>query len=332
MGESLSKSITKGANYPMVKRGKLLQQINELLAPLEQQQIAQFNTPRLPVIFVIGAPRCGHTLLSQLLASSGAFCYINNFTARFWLAPFLGAKLSLALGIDTESDGEGFVSNYGRTTGWNDPHEFGNFLRRWIKFSDSHRAERGYLEPSVAANFAREVAAIETIYNRPLMLRNIIYGLNIDVLYSVFPNSVYVVCRRDPLYQAQSILLARISVLGNREEWWSLRPKEYTLLQSSPYDEQIAGQIFYSYKGIKQGMEKIPSGRILKINYSDLCSQPKNEVRRIIEVVEKLSARLDWVLNAIPEKLSSTDIQKVDEQEFNRLSLAIKKYDWSSII
>ena len=95
--------------------------------------------PRYPMVFIIGAPRSGTTLLSQLLSSSGLFGYINNFIARFWTAPTLGALIYKTV-LDHECRGNSSLqSHLGVTENLHEPHEFGYFWRRWFHFGQSHQ-------------------------------------------------------------------------------------------------------------------------------------------------------------------------------------------------
>ncbi|MCB0031474.1 MAG: sulfotransferase, partial [Anaerolineales bacterium] len=57
------------------------------------QRMVTNNVEPLQLLFVVGAPRSGTTLLYQLLATRFAVSYFNNFTARFTAAPLLGQKL-----------------------------------------------------------------------------------------------------------------------------------------------------------------------------------------------------------------------------------------------
>src|SRR5665213_31108 len=74
-------------------REKRLAALNELLAPVEAELERHYSAPRFPVTFVLGPPRSGTTLTSQLLAQSGLFGIISNFAARFWRAPALGLRI-----------------------------------------------------------------------------------------------------------------------------------------------------------------------------------------------------------------------------------------------
>lgn len=297
---------------------QLLQNVNDILAPLEKQCISKFTKPHFPVVIIIGAPRSGHTLLSQLLAASGGFGYVSNFVARFWSAPYIGAQIELALGIRQLESMQRYSSEYGRTTGWIGPHEFGNFLRRFFTFTETHKVELDKLPKE--DEFTRELAALESVYEKPLFLRNIIYGLNISLLSKTALELIFVVCRRSVLYQAQSILIARQTIHGDKEKWWSLRPKEYDYLKRLPYWQQIIGQIYYTYREIESGLAEIESSRRLDIHYSDLCANPRREVRRIIESVELVGGiDVDWDPERLPQAFESKDFQRINDVEFERL-------------
>ena len=80
---------------------------------------------QLPNIFIIGAPRSGTTLLSQLITFVLDIGYINNFIARFWEAPLQGIRLSNI--INTNLRQISFNSTHGVTSNLNGPHEFGYY-------------------------------------------------------------------------------------------------------------------------------------------------------------------------------------------------------------
>ena len=307
-------------------RDQTLQETNDILASLEEQQISRFKRPQFPVVFVIGTPRSGHTLLSQLLAASGGLAYISNFVARFWMAPYIGAKIELALGIRERERTQEYFSEYGKTTGWVGPHEFGNFLRRWLPFGETHKVDLEELPRETGEKFAREVAALEAIYGKPVFFRNIIYGLNMNLLIKVFPRAIFVVCRRNILHQAESILIARQRLTGDKQNWWSLRPKEYRNLVDLPCWEQIIGQIHCSYEEIGNGLSKLDRRQWLEIHYSDLCKQPREQLLRILKAVGRMGGRVDCRLDVIPDKLESTDVQRISDDEFQNLREAAKRY------
>lgn len=110
-------------------------QVNEALLQLEKSTYHDC-TIKHPFIFVFGLPRSGTTLLTQLLASTLNLGFINNFVARFWLAPVTGIRLARSLKL--ESQANSFRSEFGATAGLGDIHEFGYFWRHWLKIGRAH--------------------------------------------------------------------------------------------------------------------------------------------------------------------------------------------------
>ena len=124
----------------------------------------------------------------------------------------------------------------------------------------------------------------------------------------------------------QSLLLARNKILGNEGHWWSLRPREYPRLLSTPPHEQIAGQIYYTLKEIETSFSSLSPERFLHILYDDLCSQPRVEVSRVVEAVRRIGVEIDWTVDVIPERFESTDTKRISDEEFQKLHEAAQRY------
>ena len=76
-------------------------------------------------IFVMGLPRSGSTLLTQILYNNTDLYCTNNLIARFWDTPLVGTQLSkLTIPKVALSEYETF---YGRTFVIDQPHEFSRF-------------------------------------------------------------------------------------------------------------------------------------------------------------------------------------------------------------
>jgi hypothetical protein len=303
-----------------------LKNLNALLTPLEEQLISHFDEPQLPIVFIVGVPRSGSTLIAQVLAQTGAFSYITNFVARFWMAPYTGMLIQDALGIRDTKCNHSYVSKFGVTEGWTGPHEFGYFWSRWFPFGETHKLGTRELAEIDRSTLQKEVAALESVCNKPLFFKNMTCGLQIGFLAKLFGRSLFVLCRRHPLYNMQSLLLARESIFGDKHYWCSLRPKEYSeLIALSPY-EQVAGQVYYILKDIETSSLALSPGRFLQIQYDKLCAQPRNGVDEIIRAARCLGASIDWEPEAIPERFESTDCQRVSDEEFQKLCQAAKRY------
>ena len=73
-----------------------LDELNSLIQQLEPTELVSKETV-FPIVFVVGLPRSGTTILTQLLSASLDVGIINNLIARFWLAPVTGIRLSKAI-------------------------------------------------------------------------------------------------------------------------------------------------------------------------------------------------------------------------------------------
>ena len=107
---------------------------------LQKEEWASYKDVSLkyPNIFVFGLPRSGTTIMSQFLIYAFRLGYINNFMARFWLAPLTGIKLSKK--ILGENQNTTFTSDYAKTMNLFDIHEFGYFWRYWLKITSINDA------------------------------------------------------------------------------------------------------------------------------------------------------------------------------------------------
>jgi hypothetical protein len=308
---------------------EVLADINEALYPLEVDCVSRFEQPHYPVVFIAGTQRSGTTLVMQLLIASFKVGYVSNLMARFWKAPYIGALLAGELRRKQRPQAPDFQSELGTSYGYDGPHEFGYFWRRWFPYSETHETNDEDLSNMDVTLFRKELHAMESVFDAPLAFKNpIVFSLNIVALADILPTAVFVVCYRQPLYVAQSTLLARLKFHGRKDLWWSIRPDEYTWLKDRPYPEQIAGQIFYSEQRVKESLAKIDSHRWMTIEYEELCAHPERELGRIRRMVAR--AGYDLVPSGYtPAPFKSTNVQGVDDEEFNRLSAACDRW-WAT--
>jgi hypothetical protein len=67
--------------------GPLLAPLDLALVARERERLARAAAPRLPIVFVMGPPRSGTTLLALSLIRALRVAYIPNLTALFPRAP-----------------------------------------------------------------------------------------------------------------------------------------------------------------------------------------------------------------------------------------------------
>ncbi|MFW9856151.1 MAG: sulfotransferase [Candidatus Thorarchaeota archaeon] len=306
------------------KSERTLEKINDILDPIERELISEFSEPEKPVTFIFGAPRSATTLLHQLVANSGYFGYISNFLARFWKAPYFGALQEQVFGIRT-SPPVTFQSDYGRTSGLNEPHHFSYFWHRWFQYDDNHVMLKETIDSIDTKYFKREIAALESVFNLPMLFRNLYCSLQIPFLSKTLNKARFVICLRNPLYQAQSILIGRKSVFGNTSGWFSLKPPEYfELIQRNDY-EQIAGQIFYILKAIETSLEGISKSDYTIIQLERLVENPVKQLKKILNLIGEDQVTPN-IKEKIPGRFNNRNKQAVTNKEWEFLKNSVKKY------
>lgn len=301
-------------------------QMNVMLEPAQAELEKGLVEPKLPVVMVIGAPRSGTTLTGQILAACGSFGYISNFVARFWRAPAVGTRIerSLSLWKGAEID---FASSHGVTRGWSNSHEFGYF---WSSFFDrgqeTHRLSKDELGQIDAAHLRRAIASIEAEHGLPLVFKNNSWcTLQADYLAKLLPTAIFVVCRRNPLYVAQSFLKTRRERYGDERMWWSVRPSTYQSILAHPPHHQVVFQALEIEREMNELLEAVSPQRIVDARYERVCAEPM----AFVDEVERKCVLRDAdpaLLRRLPQHFESTDVQRVDDEDWKRLQQALDAY------
>lgn len=293
--------------------------MNDTLASLERELVAGFESPRYPSIFVVGTPRSGTTLLTQLLIGSYDIGYISNIIARFWQAPYIGACLTSTF-EDTRLDSPEIelTSDLGATSDYLGPSEFGYFWRRWFKYGETHQLSKEQYDTIDTKFFRQEIGAVESVFEKPLLFKNPVLSLHIRFIAGALPKAIFIRCSREPVYAAQSLLLSRLKYYNDKDAWFSMKPWEYSWLKDQPYPDQIAGQIFYIEQQINRIFKELEPSRYLNINYEILCKKPKEQLGRVARLFEVHGCKL-LPRNFNLPKITSKNKKRIDEEEYQRL-------------
>jgi len=263
---------------------EILKLTNSTLAGLEQQLIKGYKAPDHPVIFIVGAPRSGTTLVLQTIINHLNIGYVNNFIAKFWQAPTVGAMLFKSL--DLPLPAIDYQSEYGFTTQIHGPHEFGYFWKRFFKYDESHELDPDKLNNIDSNLLLREVASLETAMARPLVFKNPpALSLQIGYLKTTFPKAVFIHCKRKLLHNALSILKGRMQYMNDVNAWFSTKPREYDQLKSKPIPAQIVGQITAINEKIEADLQEIPEQNKLTVPYEEFCLNPSSFVQEIHRLI-----------------------------------------------
>lgn len=264
----------------------------------------------LPLIYIVGVPRSGTTLLHQLAARHLAVGYIDNLTARFWNRPSVGIVLGRSVGLGPIA----LRSRHGVSEGASGPHEFGYFWRRWLDLDSSptHHLDEP-AQSRVDRSGLRAALRDELLawHGRPVVLKNLVCGFHARLLSDVHPRSVFVQVTRDRAEVARSIIRSRIDRYGDHRTWWSLKPSTY------PFDEpnaarEVVRQVDDCLAELRRELSQ-PGVTAIEVAYDEVCAQPERALDAIREAVAQTGYALP-ALSAPIEELTASSGQALDQE------------------
>lgn len=283
-------------------RNKLLQNQLELLNTTLKKvdlDLLVNNGHNLPLIFIFGSARSGTTLALQLFSLSKSIAYPSNFTSRFYKAPLVGALIDKIMFDDTlnfKSEtlierSNGFTSDLGKTKGLLEPNEYW-FLWKYLLFGDT------FLDKDIddisnipmtkleQKNVKETISSLPLIYQKPYLLKGMLFNYVIPKIQSIFENSIFVHVKRDIASNVASLKRAREKYFDNFNLWYSFKIPEYHFLKTiSNIDKQITGQVYFNNKAIQNGLKKIDKSKKMTIDYDNLCKNPNQYFENLRELI-----------------------------------------------
>lgn len=297
--------------------------LNLPLAPVEaalSRLVADLDD-RARAVFIVGSPRSGTTLLYQLLVRRYRLAYFDNLTARLHRAP------AVAMLVEDRVLGDVHPASYrsraGKTPGRFGPHECGAFWYRWFPSGDHVHVPPGATPPDHLRALRREVLAMEAVKDRPVVFKNTYNSMRIAPILEALPEARFLVCRRDLVDVAQSLLKCRVRDHGDKETWWSVPPPEIDELRQAPYWEQVVGQAARIYEEIDRRRDGAED-RFLDVAYEDVCDDPRGVLEEIAAFLAG-DAKPRNDVEVPPSFERSTGVQ-VDEEDHERIVETVHRY------
>jgi len=235
------------------------------------------------IVFIVGAPRTGSTLLYQLLTNMLNVGYLSNLSNLFCHSLLSGMVLHER--IFSARPHNNFSSDNGRTRRWIDVNESGKFWYQWYPRDVTKLTD----EILSGIDFSPMVGIIRNIQlklKKPLVFKNQTSSQRVRSLASLFPDSIFVHVIRDPLPVARSIIRQRRRFLGSQEKWYSFKPENYEEIKDLDYVEQVVRQIHGVDGMIRSAFGELNTNRFMTVRYEDLDEQWPDITH---EVLKKLS-------------------------------------------
>lgn len=299
-----------------------------LLSPIEKIlaiQIGNEGIRRYPPLFIIGPPRSGTTLLYKVLTEKFKFAFFSNFTAKFYRIPICGTLIEYILRINSSQDGYDF--KYGYISGRGEPHECGKFWFRWFPNIFHVYVKPNESAQNILSEIRCEIGGMSYIKKAPMLIKTVYNSMRIAPIVEAIQEANFLVCKRDCIENALSILKWRISRGISLNEWVSVAPREIDRLRKESYAYQVVGQVLYIHKQIQKDIERFGSDRFLEVQYEDFCKDVHGTLNRIKEFLQNRDC-LVKENKEVPEKFYVTrpdDIRNnyraYIEKEYKRLLL-----------
>lgn len=300
---------------------RLFELLNFVLSPAEKLFRKNIDETRghAPLVFLIGAPRSGTTILYQLLIHHYSFAYINNFVGRFYRCPNLAVRVYDKFGGNkTMVD---FTSDRGLTRGMSGPNEFGDFWYRWFPKSP-HYADEQTLSEEQKADLRQSVYALADYFAKPLLFKNVVHSMRLRALCDLFPDAVFIICNREPIYTVQSIY--QIRKQQGHDKWWSVKLKEMTGIEKRPLLEQCVLQVHEVMKQIELDAKALANCSFINLNYETLCQKTDVTLHILAEQLREFGIMLDRYDKPV-SPLQSTNRRTIQATEFDKLTELVKK-------
>ncbi len=229
----------------------------------------------LPIVFIVGVPRSGTTLLFQLMSRYLDLGYVNNYMARYWMAPIWGGGSYRRRWSGTHQKGE-LESDFGGTSDLDDPHEFSWFWQFHTEFGACDHLREQELRAIDWRPIRRELLGLAGWFGRPLVFKSINYvNYHVDWFRRLLPDARFVWIQRERRFTARSILKVREQRYGDPAIWWSVRPRDLAAWRERSPEEQVAHQIRDIEGALERGFSNLPEGKGLRLTYEALTRQPR---------------------------------------------------------
>lgn len=317
----------------------LLNELESILSPVEDGMLENFKVPQFPPLLLIGGPRTGSTVFMQWLANLGIFSYPTNLLSRFFYAPYIGAKIQLLLTdpaysfkneIIDFSNAINFKSDLGKTAGALEPNDFWYFWRRFIPNEVPRYITKIEEKEIKGKKFLAEIAAIESVFDKPFAMKAMILELNIPFLSKLFEKVIFINLKRHPFFNIQSLLEARLKFFGDRNKWYSIRPRQYHELIKYDPIKQVAGQVYFKNLAIKEGLSEIDSAQYLEVEYEEYCKNPKNVFMKIKQKYHERGFFFDWKYHG-PDSFNPANTIRLTAKETKEVIEAYAEFSGENI-
>lgn len=251
--------------------------------PIERRFIRTADRPLLPIVQIVGPPRSGTTLAYQTLSHSLPYGYFDNLNSLFQHSTITAARV---FGSGRRKAPRQTHSYYGNTSGFRGTNDGFYVWDRWLGQDRGRVVEP--LSDAVKEEMRRFFRAWFEHSPRPLLTKHNRNMLCMETLLGALPSTIYVLVTRDPVYTAQSLLIAREKIQGDRRIGWGHGAH---LSADSPAAVDpildVARHVRSIFDKLKEQVKRVPAERLLWIRYEQFCRDPGRCAIALHEMVRR---------------------------------------------
>jgi hypothetical protein len=309
-------------NNPNIHLRRLFKYFSPLFSIIENRIINKYGKHKTscPVVFIIGAPRSGSTILYQILTSFLDVQYINNFIDLARENINFGFLLNNRYLRKTSH--KSYKSEYGKTNkeGLNAPNE-GMFWYKWLP-KDKHYVTSEDVSPKNKDILMKKVNAVINRYRKPFVIKNLSFSMRLDLLKEIFPEAKYIYIKRNPAETAMSVLKARLDNKIKKNKIWSILPKNYKEIERLEEKEMVISQIYHIEKQINIDSKKLTPDNFKIVYYEELC---KNTLSVIDDLRYFIQPDLKWLKD---KNLLTNAITPSTTKASKEITKLTSNFDW----
>jgi len=247
---------------------------------VNQESAPQVSCLEPIILFILGSPRVGSTVLFQLIINHfECFFPSNSFNRIFQNKEVNLESLDLSLHMSSLKN-VSYNSDYGKTFYDGEPSEASAFFGTF--FGGEHPSEEKSKSPlpDLSERFIDFCRSLYRQSQKPLVFKNAWNCFRIRYLSQAVPNACFLWIRRDIADAAFSDLEAR-KKRGSANIWNSATTSDYLEIQKRPYWEQVVEQQYGYARRVGSDLSQFCRDRYLEVWYEDLLSEPDLFLKKI---------------------------------------------------
>jgi len=324
-------SKNKAAYAALVREGLSLgaAPIDMLMNRSERRRLKVPQPSQHPLVLIIGAPRSGTTLIYQALTHYLDVTFPPNTSSILKRSPITAALVQKRCGGRTKPS---FSNYYGQTSRLSDCNDAFDLWNRWLGEDRYYPATS--LSGEQAADMRNFFDTWTNAFDKPFLNKNNRNTFAVELLAQHLPKAKFVVVRRNPVMVAQSLIVAREKIQGDKKNGWGLESSS-TVGISDPlaHVDDVCRQITTIDDEMDRQLSTVDADRIVNITYEGFCESPQQTIRGVADAFEGVQVNSAADLGSLqPFEVSqqltiSTAEQQRIREKFGMSEFATSKAD-----